>query len=101
VCVCVCVSLFYVIDTGSIGSRARYEMGVAYLPFVCGYDGAATYVFNVSKVRKPCRPVVPRCTGRYRYYRVSTCTSVPDLTAVCVPFIVETCISKDRNSINF
>ncbi len=29
-----CVSLFYVIDTGSIGSRARYEMGVAYLPSV-------------------------------------------------------------------
>jgi hypothetical protein len=28
----VCVSLFYVIDTGSIGSRARYEMGVTYLP---------------------------------------------------------------------
>ena len=30
---CVCVSLFYVIDTGSIGSRARIEMGVTYLPF--------------------------------------------------------------------
>jgi hypothetical protein len=29
----VCVSLFYVIDTGSIGSRARIEMGVTYLPF--------------------------------------------------------------------
>ena len=29
---CVCVSLFYVIDTGSIGSRARIEMGVTYLP---------------------------------------------------------------------
>ena len=28
----VCVSLFYVIDTGSIGSRARIEMGVTYLP---------------------------------------------------------------------
>ena len=27
-----CVSLFYVIDTGSIGSRARIEMGVTYLP---------------------------------------------------------------------
>jgi len=31
--VCLCVSLFYVIDTGSIGSRARIEMGVTYLPF--------------------------------------------------------------------
>jgi len=31
VCLLVCVSLFYVIDTGSIGSRARYEMGVTYL----------------------------------------------------------------------
>ncbi len=30
-----CVSLFYVIDTGSIGPRARIEMGVTYLPFVC------------------------------------------------------------------
>ena len=29
----VCVSLFYVIDTGSIGPRARIEMGVTYLPF--------------------------------------------------------------------
>jgi len=29
-----CVSLFYVIDTGSIGSRARIEMGVTYLPKV-------------------------------------------------------------------
>ena len=28
----VCVSLFCVIDTGSIGSRARIEMGVTYLP---------------------------------------------------------------------
>ena len=25
-CVCVCVSLFYVIDTGSIGSRARHHV---------------------------------------------------------------------------
>ena len=33
-----CVSLFYVIDTGSIGSRARYEMGVTYLPFTVSSD---------------------------------------------------------------
>ena len=33
-----CVSLFYVIDTGSIGSRARYEMGVAYLPSTISSD---------------------------------------------------------------
>jgi hypothetical protein len=32
--VCVCVSLFYVIDTGSIGSRARYEMGCVSLFYV-------------------------------------------------------------------
>ena len=35
---CVCVSLFYVIDTGSIGSRARIEMGVTYLPFTVSSD---------------------------------------------------------------
>ena len=34
----VCVSLFYVIDTGSIGSRARIEMGVTYLPFTVSSD---------------------------------------------------------------
>ena len=33
-----CVSLFYVIDTGSIGSRARIEMGVTYLPFTVSSD---------------------------------------------------------------
>jgi hypothetical protein len=32
------VSLFYVIDTGSIGSRARIEMGVTYLPFTVSSD---------------------------------------------------------------
>ena len=35
---CVCVSLFYVIDTGSIGSRARCELGVTYLPFTVSSD---------------------------------------------------------------
>jgi hypothetical protein len=35
---CVCVSLFYVIDTGSIGPRARIEMGVTYLPFTISSD---------------------------------------------------------------
>ena len=29
----VCVSVLYVIDTGSIRPRARIEMGVTYLPF--------------------------------------------------------------------
>ena len=32
------ISLFYVIDTGSIGSRARIEMGVTYLPFTVSSD---------------------------------------------------------------
>ena len=35
-----CVSLFYVIDTGSIGSRAGRvaELGVTYLPFTISSD---------------------------------------------------------------
>ncbi len=40
----VCVSLFYVIDTGSIGSRARIEMGVTYLPF-CKYTVICTALY--------------------------------------------------------
>jgi hypothetical protein len=39
--VCVCVSLFYVIDTGSIGPRARIkvtELGVTYLPSTFNSD---------------------------------------------------------------
>jgi hypothetical protein len=43
----VCVSLFYVIDTGSIRPRARIrvtELGVTYLPFTFSSDsGYATY----------------------------------------------------------
>ncbi len=44
------VSLFYVIDTGSIGSRARIEMGVTYLPFTvssdAGYADLPLALFN-------------------------------------------------------
>ncbi len=41
-CSCVCVSLFYVIDTGSIRPRARIlggtELGVTYLPSTISSD---------------------------------------------------------------
>jgi hypothetical protein len=50
---CVCVSLFYVIDTGSIGPRARIkvtELGVTYLPSTfssdAGYRPAAIFFFD-------------------------------------------------------
>ena len=36
-----CVSLFYVIDTGSIGSRARCELGVTYLPSAFSSDAGS------------------------------------------------------------
>ena len=38
--VCVCVSLFYVIDTGSIRPRARTELEVTYLPFAFSSDAS-------------------------------------------------------------
>ena len=63
----VCVSLFYVIDTGSIGSRARIEMGVTYLPFTVSSD-AGYADLPLWILRRPAR------NGDYREVGMAGCS---------------------------